>query len=153
MKLLFLCTGNSCRSQMAEGFAHARSDVREDTDLTVISAGIAAHGLNPRAVSAMAESGIDISGQQSDIFTPGLLTDGDWVVTVCDHAKASCPILPVTIRQWHWSFDDPAQATGTEKEIMSVFLRVRDEIRGKVEELFDSLLVRSQTATRHSPCS
>jgi arsenate reductase len=143
VKLLFLCTGNSCRSQIAEGFSRDQADA----DLTVLSAGIETHGLNPRAVTVMAESGIDIAHQTSDIFVSDLIGEGDWVISVCDHAKESCPVLPITIRRLHWSFDDPARATGTEDEIMTVFRRVRDEIGAKVEELFAGTALRGQQVT------
>lgn len=133
MMLLFLCTGNSCRSQMAEGFARARAD----DGVRVVSGGIETHGLNPRAVRAMAEVGIDISGQSSDIFAPETVAVGDLVVTVCDHAREACLVLPSTVRQLHWSFDDPARATGSEAEMTAVFRRVRDEIGRRVKGLFE----------------
>lgn len=118
---------------MAEGFARAWAD----DGVRVVSGGIEAHGLNPRAVGAMAEVGIDISGQTSDIFTPESVAAGDLVVTVCDHAREACPVLPATVRQLHWSFDDPARATGSEAEIAAVFRRVRDEIGRRVKNLFE----------------
>lgn len=140
MKVLFLCTGNSCRSQMAEGFARHLSN----GNVIAESAGIESHGLNARAVSAMSEIGIDISGQKSKLVTEDMIVSADLIITVCDHAKEHCPVIPSKIRQLHWSFDDPAKATGTEQEITETFRRVRDEIRSKVKDL----LARSQPARR-----
>ena len=123
--LYFLCTGNSCRSQIAEGFAKKHLGDRYE----VFSAGIEAHGLNPNAVKAMAEKGIDISAQQSDIIDPELLNKADFVVTLCGDANDRCPMTPPNVQRFHWGFDDPAKATGTEEEQLTVFRRVRDEIR------------------------
>lgn len=140
MKILFLCTGNSCRSQMAEGFARRLGSGR----VTSESAGIESHGLNARAVSAMREIGIDISTQRSKVVTDDMIASADLIITVCDHAKEHCPVIPLKIRQLHWSFDDPAKATGTEQDITDTFRRVRDEIGAKVKDL----LARSQPAGR-----
>ncbi len=113
----FLCTGNSCRSQMAEGFGrHYLSD-----RYNVYSAGIEAHGVNPNAVAAMKEVGIDISGQTSDIIAPELLQKADFIVTLCGHANDVCPATPPNKRREHWGFDDPAQAEGTEEEKWAFF--------------------------------
>lgn len=131
MKILFLCTGNSCRSQMAEGFVRRSGG----TGVEAMSAGIEAHGLNPRAVAVMQEIGIDISRQKSKVVTPEMIAAADLLVTVCDHAKEHCPIVPGHIRQLHWSFDDPAKATGTEEEVVAVFRKVRDQIGERVQEL------------------
>ena len=136
LKVLFLCTGNSCRSQMAEGYAcHFGGDRVE-----VRSAGIEAHGKNPRAISAMAEIGIDISGQESTRLTDDMLEGLDLVVTVCGHADEHCPVLPVGIRRVHWPLPDPAKATGTAEEITFEFRAVRDDIRGRVEALLEQEL-------------
>jgi arsenate reductase len=137
-KLLFLCTGNSCRSQMAEGWAHhLRSDVLEP-----YSAGIEKHGLNPHAVEVMSEAGVDISKQYSK--TPADLASVrfDYVVTVCGHASEVCPIFPCKATIVHVGFEDPPKLTknlpdGEEK--LAVYRRVRDEIRMFVETLPDSL--------------
>lgn len=120
---------------MAEGFAHhlGRDQVR------AMSAGIEAHGLNPRAVAAMGEIGIDISRQESTVVDAAMLASADIVVTVCDHAREHCPVVPRDVRQLHWSFEDPAKAQGTEPEIMSTFRRVRDEIGDKVGALIGEL--------------
>lgn len=131
MKILFLCTGNSCRSQMAEGWARylGRSQVR------VQSAGIEAHGKNPRAIAVMAEAGVDISGQESTVVTPAMLEEADLVVTVCGHADEVCPLLPPGTRKMHWPLSDPAKATGTDEEIMRQFRATRDEVQSRVRAL------------------
>jgi len=130
-RLLFLCTGNSCRSQMAEGWARALGGDAVD----VQSAGIEAHGKNPRAIAVMQEAGIDISGQASTRLTNEMLDGIDRVVTVCGHADENCPLLPPGIAKEHWPLDDPARATGTEDEVMAVFRATRDEVRARVAEL------------------
>ncbi len=138
LKVLFLCTGNSCRSQMAEGWARVlKSDI-----IKPYSAGIEAHGVNPRAVQVMAEAGVDISGQRSKTLDEVQGIAFDYVVTVCDNARESCPIFPGKVKMVHHSFEDPAQAAGTEEEILAVFRRVRDEIREFVTELPDNLDTR-----------
>ncbi len=135
MNLLFLCTGNACRSQMAEGWGH-----RLGGDwLQVQSAGIEAHGKNPRAIAVMAEAGVDISGQESTRVTDEMLAAVDVLVTVCGHADEHCPAVPAGLRKIHWPLDDPARATGTEEEIMAVFRASRDDIRRRVAALIDAL--------------
>lgn len=133
LKILFLCTGNSARSQMAEGWtSHLKSDTIE-----AYSAGIEAHGLNAYAVEAMGEAGVDISGQRSKLVTGLLGQEFDYVITVCDHASESCPVFPGKTKVIHVGFNDPAKARGSKEEIMAVFRRVRDEIRAFVEGLPD----------------
>lgn len=127
--IYFLCTGNSCRSQMAEGFGKKYLGDTYD----VYSAGIEAHGLNPNAVKAMAEKKIDISNQTSDIIDPELLNKADFVVTLCGDANDKCPMTPPHVKRDHWGFDDPAKATGTEKEKWAFFQRVRDEIEDRIK--------------------
>ncbi len=130
-KILVLCTGNSCRSQIAHGFLAAQlSD-----EWQVYSAGLEAHGVNPRAIQVMAEAGIDISNHTSNIIADHDQEQFDLVLTVCDHAKEMCPLLPGVHHSLHHSFPDPAQATGTEEEIMTSFRSVRDEIRDYCQEL------------------
>ena len=131
MHLLFLCTGNSCRSQMAEGWARHFAD---DT-VQVQSAGIESHGKNPRAIAVMAEAGIDISQQESTKLTDAMLAWADIVVTVCGHADEHCPVLPSGVHKIHWPLNDPTKATGSEEEIMAVFRASRDDIRGRVQQL------------------
>ncbi len=128
--IYFLCTGNSCRSQMAEGWA---KKILGDT-WDVKSAGIEAHGLNPNAVKAMNEVGIDISEQTSDIIDTNILNSADLVVTLCGDAADKCPVTPPHVKRDHWGFDDPAKAQGTEEEKWAVFQRVRDQIRARIEK-------------------
>lgn len=128
--LYFLCTGNSCRSQMAEGFGKKYLSDRFD----VYSAGIEAHGLNPKAVKAMAEVGIDISNQTSDIIDPVLLNKADYVITLCGDANDKCPMTPSHVQRAHWGFDDPACAKGTEEEVWMVFQLVRNEIEARIQK-------------------
>jgi arsenate reductase (thioredoxin) len=134
MKILFLCTGNSCRSQMAEGWARAlKRGVLEP-----YSAGVETHGLNPRAVRAMAEAGVDISGHRSKNVAELMTVDFDCVVTVCGHADEVCPAFPGKTRVVHVGFDDPpalAKTAKTEEEAMAHYRRVRDEIKAFVESL------------------
>ncbi|WP_372522052.1 arsenate reductase (thioredoxin) [Sulfuricaulis sp.] len=134
-RILFLCTGNSCRSQMAEGWAnHLGGEWLEAK-----SAGIEAHGKNPRAIAVMREAGVDISRQESTRVTPEMLTQADLVVTVCGHADEHCPMLPPGVQKKHWPLEDPAKATGTEDEIMVKFRATRDDIKSRVEGLIGGL--------------
>ena len=140
MNILFLCTGNSCRSQMAEGWARHFTG----SAFGIQSAGIEAHGMNPRAISIMQEAGIDISGQASTRVTLTMLEQADLVVTVCGHADEHCPELPPGTRKVHWPLNDPARATGTEEEILRVFRACRDDIRERVKRLLEELLQQTQ---------
>lgn len=138
--ILILCTGNSCRSQIAEGWGNALcANVAEFR-----SAGIEAHGKNPRAIQVMQESEVDISGQESSKLTDGMLAWADLVITVCGHADEVCPSIPLKTEKRHVPFDDPAKAKGTEEEIMQEFRRVRNEIKQYIvrlnEELCDKFL-------------
>ena len=131
-KVLFLCTGNSARSQMAEGYLrHAAPSTVEP-----LSAGIEPKGLNPLAVEAMREIGIDISQQKSKDVGTLLGQHIPYVVTVCDNAKERCPIFPGTWKFLHWSFEDPAAAPGSRDEQLAVFRQVRDEIISNIEREF-----------------
>jgi arsenate reductase len=138
LKVLFLCTGNSCRSQMAEGWArHLKGDTIEP-----YSAGIEVHGLNPDAVKVMAEAGVDISHHRSKHLDEVRDIPFDYVVTVCDHAHEHCPLFPGKAKVVHIAFDDPprlAKEARSEEEALSIYRRVRDEIRRLVESLPDSL--------------
>ncbi|MBN8209585.1 arsenate reductase (thioredoxin) [Bacillus sp. NTK071] len=126
--IYFLCTGNSCRSQMAEGFGKKHlSD-----NYNVYSAGIEAHGLNPNAVKAMKETGIDITNQTSDMIDKEILNNADLVVTLCGDANDKCPVTPPNVKREHWGFDDPAKAEGSEEEKWAFFQRVRDEIEDRI---------------------
>lgn len=132
--IYFLCTGNSCRSQMAEGWAKKYlSDEWE-----VYSAGIEAHGLNPKAVKVMQEVGIDISKQTSDVINPEILNNADFVVTLCGDARDRCPMTPPHVKREHWGFTDPAKAQGTEEEVWAVFRRVRDEIGERIKRFAET---------------
>jgi arsenate reductase (thioredoxin) len=136
-RVLFLCTGNSCRSQMAEGLLrHLAGDRFE-----VISAGTDPVGINPGAVEAMRAIGIDISSQRSKHLREFFKNRVNYVITVCDRAKESCPVFSDTASLLHWSFDDPAAARGTEEERQKVFHRVRDDIMARIHHF----LVRSKT--------
>ncbi len=127
----FLCTGNSCRSQMADGFLRALGGEKYE----VRSAGLEAHGLNPRAVQAMREAGVDIAGHTSVVIDPEVLNKADYVITLCGHADEHCPVIANgNVVKWHWGFDDPAKATGTEDEIMAQFRGVRDAIKSRIAE-------------------
>jgi len=138
LKILFLCTGNSCRSQMAEGWArHLKGDV-----LQPYSAGIETHGLNPNAVKVMAEAGVDISGHRSKHLDELRDVAFDHVITVCNNAHESCPLFPGTTRLSHVEFNDPprlARDAASEEEALSHYRRVRDEIRAFVQSLPEAL--------------
>ncbi|MEJ2632797.1 MAG: arsenate reductase (thioredoxin) [Acidihalobacter sp.] len=141
LHLLFVCTGNSCRSQMAEGWARTLGGDRVIAE----SAGIEAHGKNPRAIAVMAEAGVDISAQESTRLSDDMLARADLVVTVCGHADEHCPVLPAGVRKLHWPLTDPAKATGTEEEIMAEFRRVRDEVNQRVHALLETELAADRT--------
>jgi arsenate reductase len=131
-KVLFLCTGNSARSQMAEGFLRQLAGDRYEP----LSAGIEPKGLNPLAVEAMREVGIDISGQRSKDVREFLGSSIPYVVTVCSSAREKCPVFPGAFRFFHWDLDDPAAAQGTHDEKLAVFRRVRDELLAHIEREF-----------------
>ncbi len=133
--ILFICTGNSCRSQMAEGWARALAGPQ----IEALSAGIEAHGKNRGAIAVMKEAGIDISKQESTRLMPEMLDWADYVVTVCGHADEHCPVVPPGTRKQHWPLDDPAKARGSEDEIMAVFRATRDEIERRVRALVNRL--------------
>ncbi len=137
--LLFLCTGNSCRSQMAEGWARELAQHNNSNWLEVESAGIESHGKNPRAIAVMQQAGVDISEQASTKLTDDMLNRADLVVTVCGHADEHCPLLPAGTRKIHWPLDDPAKADGSEEDIMAVFRASRDDIRQRVTVLLEEL--------------
>ena len=142
MNILFLCTGNSCRSQMAEGWAKHFAN----TQIEVQSAGIEAHGKNPRAITVMQEAGIDISKQESTKLTGDMLNSADVLITVCGHADEHCPAISADKQKIHWPLNDPAKATGTEEQIMQVFRTSRDDIRDRVQALLDELQIKQKSA-------
>ena len=124
-RILVLCTGNSCRSQMAEGYLrHFAGDKAE-----VYSAGVETHGVNPRAIQIMKEDGIDISHHTSNNINEYKAVDFDFLITVCDNARERCPFFPSHAKKFHYNFPDPAKASGTEEEIMQQFREVRNMIK------------------------
>jgi arsenate reductase len=143
LKILFLCTGNSCRSQMAEGWTvHLKGDI-----IDTWSAGVDVHGLNPCAVRVMAEAGADISHHRSKHVQELLDIPFDYVITVCDHARESCPMFPRPVKKIHKRFDDPpslAKSAESEEAVLAIYRRVRDEIRAFVETLPGSLDTESK---------
>ncbi|SMD16630.1 arsenate reductase ArsC [Pedobacter nyackensis] len=124
-KILVLCTGNSCRSQLAEGFLRYFAGDKAQ----IYSAGIETHGVNPKAIATMAEIGIDISGHTSNNVNEYADIDFDYVITVCDNAKESCPYFPTKAQKFHYNFPDPAKAIGTQEEVEAEFRRVREMIK------------------------
>ncbi|MFD1318426.1 arsenate reductase (thioredoxin) [Loigolactobacillus zhaoyuanensis] len=130
-QIYFLCTGNSCRSQMAEGFARKILGKQ----WRVASAGIEVHGLNPNAVKVMAEKGIDIAKNKSKLVDTDYLNSSDLVVTLCGDARDRCPVTPATVVKQHWPLRDPALAQGTEADVLTVFRQVRDQIESRILEL------------------
>ena len=149
LKIMFLCTGNSCRSQMAEGWArHLKGEL-----VDAYSAGVSPHGMNERAVAAMREAGVDITGQSSKHVDRLAGIPFDYVVTVCGHANETCPIFSGATKVVHIGFDDPprlAEGATTEEEAMGHYRRVRDEIKAFVETLPDALS-RARITSRPFP--
>lgn len=135
LRVLFVCTGNSARSQMAEGFARSLGGGRVEAH----SAGVEPSRLNPVAVAVMREKGIDISGHQSKAFDWDLARQMDVVVTVCGHANESCPVLPPEVKRLHWPLEDPAAAQGTDAEILATFRQIRDQVESRVMDLLGTL--------------
>jgi arsenate reductase len=125
-KVLVLCTGNSCRSQLAEGYLRYYAKDKAE----IYSAGIETHGVNPKAVEIMKRDGIDISSHTSNNVNEYIGIDFDFVITVCDNAKESCPYFPSNAIKFHYNFPDPAKAIGTEEQVMEQFREVRDMIKG-----------------------
>jgi arsenate reductase len=129
-RVLVLCTGNSCRSQIAEGYLRKFAGDKAE----IYSAGVETHGLNPRAVLTMKEDGIDISGQTSNNVGEYQNIDFDFVITVCDNAKERCPFFPTRAKRFHYNFPDPAKATGSEAEISAEFRKVREMIKAYCDQ-------------------
>lgn len=136
IKVMFVCTGNSARSQMAEGFSRHFGRGR----IEAYSAGTEPSQLNPFAVAVMQEKGVDISGQRSKGFDEALARRMDLVVTVCGNADERCPVLPAGVRRLHWPLEDPATATGNHDLILATFREVRDQIEVRVKELVGRLV-------------
>jgi arsenate reductase len=123
--ILVLCTGNSCRSQIAEGYLHYFAGNKA----VIYSAGVETHGVNPKAITTMIEDGIDISNHTSNNITEYHSINFDFVITVCDNAKERCPFFPTQAKKFHYNFPDPAKAVGTEEEIKDQFREVRQQIK------------------------
>jgi arsenate reductase len=133
-KILILCTGNSCRSQIAEGYLkHFAKDKAE-----VYSAGIETHGVNPRAIATMKEDGIDISNHTSNNVNEYAHLQFEYVITVCDNAKENCPYFPATVKMLHHNFPDPAKAKGTEEEIVAQFRSAREMIKDYMKNFVEA---------------
>ncbi len=130
-RIYFICTGNSARSQMAEGFFNALAGKSQRAE----SGGVEPSRVNPLAIRVMEEAGIDLTGHQSKPIDPERLNTADIVVTLCGDARERCPVTPAHVRRLHWPLPDPARATGTEDERLAVFRSVRDQIRERVTEL------------------
>ena len=135
LKIMFLCTGNSCRSQMAEGLARTLGQGM----IEPYSAGLLAAGVHPRAIAVMNEIGIDISRQKSKVIDEELLRTMDIVITLCRNAEDSCPWTPPEIRRFHWPIKDPVGARGREAKIMKEFRRARDEIKEKIVDFIAAI--------------
>ncbi|VAW53619.1 Arsenical-resistance protein ACR3 [hydrothermal vent metagenome] len=149
--ILFLCTGNSCRSQIAEGWAKWYNESLFKNQYEIQSAGIETHGKNPRAITIMADVSIDVSKQESTKVTTAMLQNADLVVTVCGHADGHCPILPAGTNKEHWPLDDPAKASGSEEEIMNVFRASRDDIKFRVEDLLTRYSTSNSANNSNNP--
>jgi arsenate reductase len=134
-KILFVCTGNSARSQMAEGFARALGQ----GTVEALSAGMDPKELHPVAVEVMREKGIEIFRQRSKVFSEELAGEMDYVITVCGNADERCPLLPPQVKRLHWPLDGPARARGTPQEVLEVFRRSRDEIEQLVQQLLTAV--------------
>lgn len=141
-KILVLCTGNSCRSQIAEGYLRHFAAGKAE----IYSAGVSPHGINPRAVATMAEDGIDISGHTSNHVDEYRSIDFDYVITVCDHARETCPVLPGRAQKFHHNFPDPSHTAGTEEEIMEDFRRVREQIKDYCRQFIATHIQQTQPA-------
>jgi arsenate reductase (thioredoxin) len=135
-KILILCTGNSCRSQMAEGYLRHFAGHKAE----IYSAGIEAHGVNPRAIATMNEDGIDISNHTSNNVSEYAGMEFDYVITVCDNARENCPYFPAQVKMLHHNFPDPARVTGSEEKIMHDFRNIREMIRKYAREFSDQYL-------------
>ena len=144
IRVIFVCTGNSARSQMAEALLR-----KEGGDaFEVVSAGVDPKGVNPLTIRALAEGGIDIAGARSKSVMEFLGQPFDYVVTVCDRARESCPVFPGGAQTLHWGFDDPAEATGTEGERYAVFVRVMGEVARRIRAFVPVALAEARSAVR-----
>lgn len=140
-KILVLCTGNSCRSQLAEGYLRHFAGDRAQ----IFSAGIETHGVNPKAVEVMALDGIDISAQTSNNLDEYVNLEFDFIITVCDNANENCPFFPGKTKRFHQNFPDPAKATGTESVVLQEFISVRDKIKSFSRNFVDVNLLQDRS--------
>ncbi len=138
LKVMFLCTGNSCRSQMAEGFARELGEGLVEA----YSAGVIAAGVHPRAAAVMDEAGVDIRSQRSKEADPDLMRKMDVVITLCTHADRACPPTPPGVRRLHWPIRDPVGTVGSDEVIINDFRRARDEIRERILEFLATVPLR-----------
>ena len=129
--IYFLCTGNSCRSQIAEGYAKKFLSQKSE----IFSAGVETHGLNPKAIEVMALDSINIQNQTSDLLDQQLLEKSYLVITLCGSALDRCPVIPKSCRHLHWDLEDPAKATGSPEEILHFFIKVREDIKNRILNL------------------
>lgn len=139
-KILVLCTGNSCRSQIAEGYLRKFSDGKAE----IYSAGIETHGVNPRAIAVMKEDDVNISGHSSNNIDEYKDVSFDYVITVCDNAREQCPVFPSTAKQFHQNFPDPARATGSEEEVMNAFRQVREQIKTYCRNFINEYIAKNE---------
>ncbi len=137
MNILVLCTGNSCRSQMAEGWLRHFAKERAQ----IYSAGIETHGVNPKAIIFMKEADIDISSHTSNNVNEYLKIPFDFIITVCDHAKENCPYIPSNAKRFHHDFSDPSKVKGSEEEIANAFRKTRDEIKEYCQKFIESRVI------------
>jgi len=145
LSLLFVCTGNACRSQIAEGWARVlllQSKLVDQFDVQVASAGLETHGLNPNAVRVMADIDVDISAHTSDLLSDKLVAQADWVITLCHHADQYCPDIPAEVKRLHWGLVDPAKAEVTEGDVMEPFRQTREEVKQLMEQWITELEVK-----------
>ena len=141
--ILVLCTGNSCRSQIAHGYLQHFTDAKK---VTIYSAGVETHGVNPKAIAVMKEDGIDISANTSNNISEYFGVDFDYVITVCDNAKERCPYFPSKAVRLHYNFPDPAKATGSEEEVMAEFRSVRQLIKDYVIDFIQKNLPEERSS-------
>ena len=141
MKIIFLCTGNSARSQMAEGFAiDLNEKFYKDKDLVILSAGVSPKPINPLSIKVMAEKGIDLTEYKSKSLDDIDLTNADYIITLCGDAKDNCPYVGAKTKNLHWDLLDPANAEGSEEEKLDFFRKIRDEIEIRVKDFLKTII-------------
>ncbi len=141
MKIIFLCTGNSARSQMAEGFARdLKEKIYKDKNLLILSAGVSPKPVNPLSIKVMAERGIDLTNYKSKSLDDIDLTNADYIITLCGDAKDNCPYVGAKTKNLHWDLLDPANAEGSEEEKLNFFRKIRDEIEIRVKDFLKTII-------------